>query len=520
MLNPSPTKNEAAAVSYSEELIAVFESMSDGMCIHDSEGRVIQYNRRALEILEVTGEQLLGQTTQGQRLKTVREDFSDFPDHERPSILAKKTGLPQRGQIMGMRHKNDTFKWMSVSATPIFKEGEKIAHRVLVTFTDITESKNKDLEIRKALERISVSEKSFRAIFDHSPIGIMKADADHRFLSVNPAFSKLMEYSEAELKNMTAYDLTHPEDLQQTKENIGEMKTSGQTMKRFEKRYITKSGKVIWGRVTSQPIKIDSSDKLRFFAVLEDITAEKAAEKIIEDQQVKLIASAKLSCLGEMAAGVAHEINNPLTIICGKAANLKLKVEAGQIDPKTFIAHLSAIEKTAHRIGKIINGLKAFGRNAQNDPMISVPVRQIMDDTLALCAERFKEHAITLEVKCETEIRIKCRATQIVQVLTNLLSNAFDASEKLDTKWVQLRITTDNDKVFFSIKDSGPGISPEIRDKIMQPFFSTKEVGRGTGLGLSISLGIAQEHQGLLRYDPTSSSTCFILELPIKQAST
>jgi C4-dicarboxylate-specific signal transduction histidine kinase len=142
-------------------------------------------------------------------------------------------------------------------------------------------------------------------------------------------------------------------------------------------------------------------------------------------------------------------------------------------------------------------------------------VRQIVNDTLQLCGKRFQQRAIALDVApFPDDLRVECRAVQISQILLNLLSNAYDAVEGQERRRVRITVESDDDRVYIAVTDSGPGIAPELRGRIMEPFFTTKGVGQGTGLGLSVSRGLAELHGGDLALDPSSQETRFVLALP------
>ena len=223
--------------------------------------------------------------------------------------------------------------------------------------------------------------------------------------------------------------------------------------------------------------------------------------------------------LGEMAAGIAHEVNNPLTVIAGRASLIRAQIDSGHADPEKMKEGLEKIDLTVIRIAKIVNGLKSFAQVTDSESLTVESVSKIIEDALDLCRERFKFKSIDLRVKYDTTASIACRPVQISQIIVNLLSNAYDAIELSNEKWVSLEASSDEKTVKISVTDSGPGIPREIANKIMQPFFSTKEIGKGTGLGLSISSGIAQAHHGQLKYDPLSKNTRFVLELPTHQIS-
>ena len=247
--------------------------------------------------------------------------------------------------------------------------------------------------------------------------------------------------------------------------------------------------------------------------VIVDITRQKEMEATLESERIQNANSAKMATLGEMAGGIAHEINNPLSIIHLKAQILQTKLKTGKFALDDFLTEIGKIEKIADRIARIIRGLKSFSRNSEADPMESVRVSDIVGDTLEVCRDRFIQSDIELRVDCASEASIECRPAQISQVIMNLLSNAHDAVEKIPIRWVELRVQDMADKVRIEVTDSGQGIPQEIVQRIMQPFFTTKEKGKGTGLGLSISKGITERHNGLLVIDDASQHTRFVLEL-------
>lgn len=228
-----------------------------------------------------------------------------------------------------------------------------------------------------------------------------------------------------------------------------------------------------------------------------------------------VVESAKMSALGEMAGGIAHEINNPIAVIMGTTEQLKRKIEIQQIESKQITEALTSIEKTAEKISKIISGLKSFSRNGENDPMEITSINRIIEDTLILCNDKFKNKDVELRVKAIAPLDIKCRSVQISQVILNLVSNALDAVEGLPEKWVEIQVTEEFNKLIISVIDSGKGIPDEVVEKMMNPFFTSKGIGKGTGLGLSISDRIVKAHGGKLAYQLKDNHTCFTIELGI-----
>lgn len=238
-------------------------------------------------------------------------------------------------------------------------------------------------------------------------------------------------------------------------------------------------------------------------------------ERIMKEQ---IISSAKLSSLGEMAAGIAHEINNPLTIISAKCQILKRMAQANKLSDELVSKNVEDINQTIERMSKIIRGLKSFSRDASQDNMEVASVNGIIDSTLSFCQEKFNNRNVRLiyENEKSSHLFLMCRPTELSQILLNLLNNANDAIENSEDKWIEIAANEHNDQISISITDSGNKIPENVRSKIMQPFFTTKELGRGTGLGLSISLGIARAHGGTLSLDETCKNTRFVIKLPTK----
>jgi signal transduction histidine kinase len=251
------------------------------------------------------------------------------------------------------------------------------------------------------------------------------------------------------------------------------------------------------------------------FILLQIARANAQAERELRENRAAAIHAAKMAALGEMSGNIAHEVNNPLTAIKLRAERLHRQSRVGPVDPAQVTQFAGEIEKIAARIARIVDALRAFARDVERDPLRPENVAQIVHDTVELCAERFRQHAIDLQVEePPADLVVSCRSVQISQVLLNLLSNAHDAVEQRPGAWVRIQVRTAGaEEVRIAVSDSGPGVLPELRDRIMEPFFTTKAIGKGTGLGLSVSKGIAEAHGGRLAYEPDSGQTRFVLTL-------
>ncbi len=240
------------------------------------------------------------------------------------------------------------------------------------------------------------------------------------------------------------------------------------------------------------------------------------AETQLEEQRLRSFASAKFAALGEMASGITHEINNPLTAINLHTQNLRFLIEGGEKDKDEALRKVDLLGSTVHRIARIVESMSMISREGSQDPFRKESLQRIVDDTTTFCAERFKKNGVKFSINVPDSVTLECRAVQISQLLLNLLNNAFDAIEPLQGKWISLDVSETSGTIQIYVTDSGSGVPVELRQKIFDPFFTTKPAGKGTGLGLSLSNKIAQDHRGHLFLDTHHPRTRFVVEFPRK----
>jgi PAS domain S-box-containing protein len=271
-----------------------------------------------------------------------------------------------------------------------------------------------------------------------------------------------------------------------------------------------KNGDYYWVYTTIVPFLDEKGKPIQYLSIRYDITELKSAQKIIMDQQEKLVAASRLSAIGEMAAAITHEINNPLGVILGRVEMLKSLIDEDRLDKKEIHHLAETIEVTGQRIAKIVKSMRTMAHHQDEEPTESVPLSLVLSDAKDLCLFRFQNKGIKLTVaEVSPQLYVECRSHQIVQVLVNLLNNSFDAISNLQDKWVKIEVNELANKVEIQVIDSGTGISKDIQNKMFNPFYSTKSVQYGTGLGLSISQGLLSKNSGELQYQTMNGHTCF-----------
>lgn len=228
--------------------------------------------------------------------------------------------------------------------------------------------------------------------------------------------------------------------------------------------------------------------------------------------------ASKMAALGNMAAGIAHEVNTPLAVIATHAWIIEKNLSQGEADVQELTSRIGKIKSTITRITQIIEGLKAFCGSGRGLPKKNTSIRTIVDGVLPLCQEKFLRNGVELIVDPIPQATIAVVEVQVEQVLMNLLSNALDAVSTFEQRWVRVGFRSEEGAVAITVTDSGNGIPKSVVDRMMEPFFTTKQVGKGMGLGLSISKGIMEEHGGELRYDEASAKTTFVMRLPLAKS--
>lgn len=356
--------------------------------------------------------------------------------------------------------------------------------------------------------------KFLESILLHIPHMVFVKEAKElRFVLFNKAGEELLGVKNSDLLGKNDYDF-FPKDQADHFVAADRRVLSGQKMVMSEEEPIDSPARGRrYLRTKKVPILDATGEPLFLIGISEDITETKASQKTIEDQRQALVLSSKLSSLGEMAGGIAHEINNPLGIIQGLSGMLRILARKEELTAEKVGEIANRIDGTVKRISHIITTMRGIARDGSKDIKITCDLGQIIKDTLSLCKEKFAVGNVNIRVTGAADVFVHARPTEISQVILNLLHNAYDAVMDCSEKWINVDVSEQKERVVVAVTDSGAGVPLELRDKVMQPFFTTKQVGKGTGLGLSISRSIIEGHSGNLRLVGEGKHACFTFDL-------
>ncbi len=345
--------------------------------------------------------------------------------------------------------------------------------------------------------------------FTH-PLGMMGlVDLNGDFIKLNPGWKDCLGY---ELEDIQARPLTHfvhCDDQKTTELKFQFLSNHEFESVDFENRFLHKSGEWRWLHWSGVRV-----GELVYFAA-RDLTDQKNTHAQLEKTQTQLMRNAKLASLGELAGGIAHEINNPLAVILTSTTLMRaiFDKEPRLKDPR-LVSAVDSIENTVNRITNIVDGMKKLLRHEET---VKVPCEMsaIVRTSFMLCADRMNSCGIRHELNLVDCVFVFGNQTQLSQVFVNLINNAIDAVKGEQEAWIRIDLEKGLEKVRFSVTDSGEPVPEEMRGRIFEPFYTSKEVGKGTGLGLSISREIVRQHGGEIYLNGQASYTQFVVELPM-----
>jgi hypothetical protein len=371
---------------------------------------------------------------------------------------------------------------------------------VLVVCRDVT---REYLAAATLAQRVEEKTRERDRIWNVSQDLLVVADRDGVWRTVNPAWTRTLGWSEAELLNRTSEWLEHPDDGGIARAQVRKLGT-GATTVRFESRFRHKDGTYRWLSWTGV------SDGGRNYAVARDVTAEKAAAERLKATEEALLQSRKMEAVGQLTGGIAHDFNNLLTGIVGSLDLLQTRLSQGRTE--NVARYIDAAMTSANRAAALTHRLLAFARRQPLIPK-GVDVNRLVVSLEDLLRRTIGE-AIDLEIAASDELwPTLCDPNQLESALLNLAINARDAmpdggslgivtaNARFDSVTADTPALAPGDYVCIEVADTGVGMSADVAARAFDPFFTTKPIGQGTGLGLSMIYGFARQSNGHVTID-------------------
>jgi histidine kinase len=368
---------------------------------------------------------------------------------------------------------------------------------------DVTEMKRLEEEIRK-------SEAKYRYIFNNIPNPVFVLDSRNLMIfDCNDSVTGVYGFKKEELVKKSFLTLFEESEHQDYGLEIRTAEAMSHT------RQITKEGKIIYVNVRVSPCEYLGRKALL-------VTTSDITKRLMAEQQ--LIQASKMATLGEMATGIAHELNQPLSVIKTASGFLKKKVRRKEPIREDILQTMAEeIDSHVDRASKIINHLREFGRKSEVKKE-EVQVNEPLEKAVEIFSQQLKLREIDVVKDLQPDLPlVLANANRLEQVFINLLINARDAieekyeklKEKTGPKTIYLRSSWKQGKIKVEVQDTGSGIPKSALERIFEPFFTTKRVGKGTGLGLSISYGIVQDYEGTIQVKTKEGEgTNFIIQFP------
>jgi histidine kinase len=413
-------------------------------------------------------------------------------------------GLPHFSEESGVAKDGHHTHWI-VTTSPIKNNDGDIVAAMEMSL-DVT-------PLKQLEERLQLSEKKYRAIFDNIPNPVFVLDkSDFTIMACNSSVKDLYGYHPSVIVGQNFLNLFDSTEKTVWESQIRQHNVLDQV------RHKNSAGQTLFVSIRLSPAPQPEGDML--LAVISDITKRVEAE-------IQLVQAGKMATLGEMATGVAHELNQPLSVIKTASGFFMRKVNRREeIDQKILLTMAQEIDNHVDRATKIINHMREFGRKSTGSTEL-VSLNDVVQRALDFFSQQLKLRQIEIQKQFQPDLpNVRAEASRLEQVFINLLINARDAIEEREQasedgaveKRIILRTYSTAQQVVADVCDTGIGIDAVQAERIFEPFYTTKKVGKGTGLGLSITYGIIQGYGGTIRVIPqVAPGMCIRIKLPIPE---
>ncbi len=471
----------------------LFETLQEGIYITTPDGRVLDANPALVR--------MLGYESKEDLLKRqVAEILIDPAERKALMLQAETQPMISGREITLLRKDGGSIVGMNTVAAVRDNAGKVVRYQGAVM--DVTE--------RREIERRLRQQQEFaRRLVDNFPDLILVLDTNRQYTFVSPRSREILGYEPAELAALGFGHCVHPEELPAVRTLYDEIVTGKRVYEALEVRVRRKQGD--WRRIlfNFSPLSDESGNIEGVVLSGRDVTDLKRLEE-------QLIQAEKLAAMGQMLAGVAHELNNPLTAVLGVTELLRER--AGQ--DESFARQIDLTHRQARRAARIVQNLLEFSRPASAQKKL-LDVNNLIERTLQLHEHSLRRNNIEVDFRPETSLPgIIGDANQLIQVFLNLVTNAEQAIREVrESGRLTIRLIGSGNRIVITFQDDGVVIRPEALPPIFDPFYTTKRPGGGTGLGLSICMSIVREHGGLIEAEALAAGgSAFTVSLPVAPA--
>ncbi len=357
----------------------------------------------------------------------------------------------------------------------------------------------------EAEEALRESERRFREMFDEAPVGYYETDRESRITAANRTLQEMLDYSSVDLVGRHSWDFMRESAAAQQMFNKW-LTSPGKVFAGIERTFLRRDGQPLYAIAEARQIRTADGGVQGLRITVQDITELKRIEAGMRE-------TSHLASIGELAAGVAHELNNPLTSVAGFSELL-----LDERDPQRVQNYVQRINIEAQRAARIVQGLLSFARPRELE-MKMVDLRTIVGRVVDLKTYDLRTANVTLDIDLPEE-PASTRADEhlLTQVLLNVVTNAEQVLNELrDGRSIRISLRPMPDFFRITVSDNGRGIAPDVINRVFEPFFTTKDVGEGTGLGLSMAYGIVRQHDGEISVEsPPSGGVNFHIDIPVR----
>lgn len=434
--------------------------------------------------------------------------FASFLHPEDRQLYYERTrALLQTGYTSSryrVRDVDGLYHWL-LDESKLLRDAQGTPFEVVGLLMDVTEAVEASEAVRKSEER-------YRILVEDSPAIICRYRPDLTLTFANKHMAAALGIDAAEAESINLGRFLSEDDRAAVLRRLSEM-LPGKPVSNREVRLKLPGNRHAWWVWAQRGIFDDNGRLIEVQAVSRDDTE-------IHDAREQLYQGAKMATLGEMATGLAHEMNQPLTVMRMALTNLVKRLGTDDLNLDYLRDKLQRLESQLNRASKIVDHVRIFGRRSEIQGVLFDPAEAVVE-AVSLVSEGMGLKGIRLETELSTVSRVSGHQDRLEQVLLNLLLNAQyavsqrAAKEPNSPRWVFVHCWEDNENVFITVEDSGGGISEVPLDRIFEPFVTTKPVGEGTGLGLSVSYGIITQMRGQLSVGSSDQGACFLLTLPV-----